>query len=155
MTCSDFECWLAAKADGSIDAKRARRLEAHLADCEACRQVLADQTRVYDALAATPMVTPQADFAARVNARIDESEGWLGLADFRAWTLRLAPVAAAAALVAMLWQPPTHQVSTTPAAAASTTFSPGSIADWDRDVSPNALLEAALRRVPGDDTHGR
>ena len=39
-----------------------------------------------------------ADFLARVNARIDETAGWFGLADFRLWTLRLAPAAAALAL---------------------------------------------------------
>ena len=152
MTCNDFESWLAAKADGSIDADRAALVDAHLAECEGCRRALADQTRVHETLAATPMAKPSADFAARVNARIDELEGWLGLADFRAWTLRLAPVAAAAALIAILWQPSARQTPATP--ASGTTFSPSSIADWNRDVSPNALLEAALRRVPGE-THVR
>ena len=44
-----------------------------------------------------------ADFLARVNARIDETAGWFGLADFRLWTLRLAPAVAALALIAVLW----------------------------------------------------
>lgn len=155
MTCREIEPWLAAKADGSIDADRGSLVDAHLAVCDGCRRVLADQRRVYETLAATPMAKPSAGFAARVNARIDQSEGWLGLADFRAWTLRLAPVAAAAALIAMLWQPQPQPASTMSARPASATFSPGSIADWDRDVSPNALLEAALRHVPGDNTHVR
>lgn len=152
MTCREIESWLAAKADGSIESDRGRRVDAHLAECEACRRALADQRRVFETLAATPMAKPDADFAARVNARIDDSEGWLGLADFRAWTLRLAPVAAAVALMAILW--PASARSATPSTAASTTFRPGSLADWDRDVSANALLEAALRQVPGD-THVR
>lgn len=150
MTCPEFESWLAAKADGSIDMHRRRVLDAHLAECDGCRRALADQVRVLEVLAATPVVSPRGDFAARINARIDESGGWLGLADFRAWTLRLAPVAAALALIAMLWRPSTPSSPTPAPTAASATFSPASIADWDRDVSPNALLEAALRDLPGD-----
>ena len=44
-------------------------------------------------------------FLARVNARINaDGTRWFALADFRAaWTLRLAPAAAAMALVAALW----------------------------------------------------
>jgi anti-sigma factor RsiW len=151
MTCRDIESCVAAKADGSIDGDRERLLDAHLAECDHCRRALADQVRVHEALAATPTARPPADFTARVNARIDDSEGWLGLADFRAWTLRLAPVAAAVVLIAMLWRPATPAAAPAPPAAASaTTFSPASIADWERDVSPNALLEAALRHVPGE-----
>ena len=153
MTCSDLEPWLAAKADGSIDADRARLLDPHLTACGACRRALADQRRVHEMLAAAPVLRPGTDFGARVNARIDALDGWLGLADFRVWTLRLAPVAAAVALIAMLWPASTPPAST-PSSATSAAFRPGSIADWERDVNPNALLAAALRKLPGE-THVR
>jgi len=81
-----------------------------------------------------------------VNARIDETAGWLGLANFRAWTLGLVPAAAALALVAVLWpsSPSATAISTTQSAPQAT-FSPSSASDWEHDVTANALLEAALR----------
>ena len=62
-----------------------------------------DQTLVAALLASTPPPDVPADFLARVNARIDETEGWFGVADFRLWTLRLAPAAAVLALITVLW----------------------------------------------------
>ena len=107
-----------------------------------------------DVVAAILRSTPPPDvrdgFLARVNARIDaggERAGWLGLADFRLWTLRLAPAAAALLLVAALWSVPSQAAPTIPAAAAAEpigSFSPASSTDWQKDVSGDALLEAAL-----------
>src|SRR5262249_2448447 len=107
-----------------------------------------DPENVSALLRATPPASVSADFLARVNARIDEAAGWLGLADFRAWTLGLVPAAVVLVLVAILW-PATAAapVSATLASAqpASTqTFIPSSYSDWQRDVTANALLEAAL-----------
>ena len=111
-----------------------------------------DQDPVAALLRATPPVTVPTDFLTRVNARIDDTAGWLGLADFRAWTLGLVPAAAALVLLAMLW--PTAPAATAASAAAtpaqaqvvsSRTFTPSSYSDWEQDVTANALLEAALR----------
>src|SRR5262245_61292244 len=113
-----------------------------------------DQEAVAAILRKTPQSEVPTDFLARVNARIDETAGWLGLADFRAWTLGLAPAAAALALVAVLWPFDSAQVRPAPQAASPTdspvtqsaaaTFSPASSGDWQSDVSGDALLEAAL-----------
>jgi hypothetical protein len=113
-----------------------------------------DQELVATALASRPTPTVSSGFLARVNARIDAAreEGWFGLADFRVWTLRLVPAAAALALIAILW--PASAASTrlqtsTPAVSAPATvtqrFTPSSASDWQRDVTANALLEAAMR----------
>ena len=103
-----------------------------------------DQTRVAAILSSMPPADVPADFAARVNARIDETSGLFGLADFRAWTLRLAPLAAGLALIALLWPAtPGRSSAVTPA----TSFSPTSVTDWQQDVSADALLAAALTRV--------
>ena len=106
-----------------------------------------DQALVSSVLASMPPPDVPADFVARVNARIDETAGWFGLADFRAWTLRLAPLAAGLALIAVLW-PGTAATSTTTASSSSvapaSTFSPTSATDWQQDVSADALLAAAL-----------
>jgi hypothetical protein len=93
------------------------------------------------------------DFLARVNARIDETAGWLGLADFRVWTLRLVPAAAAIAVIAILW--PGNATTTLPVTVPVPTaqvqsFSPASETDWQREMSGNALLEAAFHPVAAE-----
>jgi hypothetical protein len=90
-----------------------------------------------------------ADFLARVNAGIDEVSGWLGLANYRAWTLGLVPAAAVLALVAVLWTPAPSSPSLP--SNPSTSFSPASRTDWQRDVTSDALLDAALHHTKGAD----
>jgi hypothetical protein len=111
-----------------------------------------DHDPVAALLRATPPAPVSADFLTRVNARIDETAGWLGLADFRAWTLGLVPAAAVLVLLAILWPAApaanASPLSATPAQAqvvSSQTFTPSSYSDWEQDVTANALLEAALR----------
>src|SRR5436190_16238043 len=107
-----------------------------------------DQALVAAALASMPPPDVPADFLARVNARIDETSGLLGIADFRAWTLRLAPLAAGLALITALW-PETAATTTVPETSTTvqaSSFSPNSATDWLQDVSADALLAAALTR---------
>jgi hypothetical protein len=108
-----------------------------------------DQALIAAALASMPPPDVPGDFLSRVNARIDQSEGWFGVADFRAWTLRLAPVAAGLGLIAVLWPgAATSTTSSSPSSVtASTDFSPASATDWQQDVSADALLAAALTRA--------
>lgn len=112
-----------------------------------------DRDPVAAALRATapPDVSP--GFLAGVNARIDAAEGWLGVADFRVWTLRLAPIAAVLAMLALFGgstssssatTSTTSTTSSTSATTAASTFVPSRASDWQRDVSANALLRAAL-----------
>ena len=151
MTCTEVEPLLAPAADSLLDAARRAQLDAHLAGCEACRTALEDQRQVASILAwaAAPDVSPA--FLAAVNGRIDASDELLESVDFRWWTLRLAPIAAVLALVAYLG---VGARVTTTATQTSTqalaTFSPKDASDWDRDVTANALLEAALKPTDGD-----
>jgi hypothetical protein len=110
-----------------------------------------DQTRVTAVLASMPPPDVPADFVSRVNARIDETAGWFGLADFRLWTLRLVPAAAALALIGVLW-PASQTIAPAPSTAVSETaagFSPASASDWQQDVSGETLLAAALHGAAG------
>ncbi len=112
-----------------------------------------DQDLVAAILASTPPPVVRGDFVARVNVRIDETAGWLGLADFRLWTLRLAPAAVALALAALFWSTPsstTSVVTTSPSSPASS-FSPSSSNDWQTDVSGDAMIDAALSPRGGAD----
>jgi hypothetical protein len=114
-----------------------------------------EQDLVAAALGSLPPAEVRAGFVARVNARIDAGDGgWLAVADFRLWTLRLAPAVAALALVAALWSVPAQAPSAATATStsdAAATFSPASSGDWQKDVSGDALLEAALApRGAGD-----
>jgi hypothetical protein len=112
-----------------------------------------DQEAVAAVLRDMPRTGAGGDFLARVNARIDDTAGWLGLADFRAWTLGLLPTAALLVLLAIFWpasstvSTPAQPVVTTESSAApasTSAFSPASYSDWQRDVTANALLDAAL-----------
>jgi hypothetical protein len=113
-----------------------------------------DQALVAAVLASMPPQDVPADFLSRVNARIDETAGWLGLADFRVWTLRLAPAAAALALVALLW-PGTATTTPSPSSSSNTAapapnFTPASATDWQQDITGDALLDAALHTPARD-----
>jgi hypothetical protein len=112
---------------------------------------LDDQSVVAAVLASRPRPDVPADFLSRVNARIDETAGWFGLVDFRLWTLRLAPAAAALALIAVLWPTTASSSSASSPVSAepSATFSPASATDWQQDVSADALLDAALQPAAG------
>jgi hypothetical protein len=117
-----------------------------------------EQERVADVLRSMPPPDVRGDFVARVRARIeampDAAPGWFGLADFRAWTLRLAPVAFALGLVGVFWKTPSSPASSASASVVSpAAFSPSSSSDWQNDVSGDAMLEAAL--APGGGSRGR
>jgi hypothetical protein len=103
-----------------------------------------DQKFVAALLASTPAPEVSADFLSRVNARIDETEGWFGAADFRLWTLRLAPAAAVLALITVLWPGASSEATATVTTVAADTFRPAAQDDWQQEVSSDALLAAAL-----------
>jgi hypothetical protein len=112
-----------------------------------------DQTFVARVLESMPAPDVRGDFVARVNARIDGTAGWLGLADFRLWTLGLAPAALALVLAAVFWSVPssaTGAVTASPSSSASS-FSPSSSNDWQREVSGDAMIDAALAPRGGAD----
>ena len=97
---------IAREADGSaLDADERRQLESHLATCGACRDALDLQRAVTRVLHTRAAAAPRPGFAGRLSARIDHEDGgadWLAVANWRAWTVGLAPVAAALVLMAYL-----------------------------------------------------
>lgn len=152
MTCNDAHPRISRYADAASTLPAAEReaLEAHLAGCAACSRELEAQRLVAGMLRERLQTPVRPGLAARVAARIDgQEEGWLGLANWRAWTVGLAPVAAALLVAAYL----DIARSSTTAAAPST---PPSIHEWttgstsasDVFLQPSttgdALIEAVL-----------
>ena len=104
MNCDEARPFIVRDADGTVDGPtgeaRDRAVRLHLAACSACRDVRDAQRAVRVALAARPNRGTPPDFAARVMAKLEPTGSWLDAVDWRAWTLRLAPVATALFLVA-------------------------------------------------------
>ena len=118
MNCRQAEPLLARAADGTLDAERSRVLARHLDGCTDCRSALDMQRAMREVLTARPQAPTPLGFAARVMASLPEREpgaaaGWLDALNWRAWTLRLAPVAGALFVGAALGIGPSAEVAET------------------------------------------
>jgi anti-sigma factor RsiW len=149
--------------EGDLDAGDRELLVSHLARCPACTQALAVQAAVKRALADLPLAEVSTDFAARVRARVAPPQ-WLDAFNWRAWTIRLAPIAALLALLAVLpaqrgastdttqtvsgvldaWTASSAGASSHDTAGDATSSASQMQLLLNPDADPNALLAAAL-----------
>ena len=147
LSCSDAAPLIARHADGSpLDDVAAAALEKHLAACAGCRALAADQRLVLDVLRSRPVERVSPAFATRLARRLDEEAGFLGIADWRAWTFRLAPVAAAAVFAAALFSgadsaAPVDLEAWTVANAETTSRA---TLLWDTEITADSVLETML-----------
>ena len=156
MRCDDAERAVIARAAGRLDPAGARRLEAHLDGCPACRGAAADQDDVAAVLSARPDAAPPLGFATRVMARLDAPPTWLDVIDWRRWTVRLAPAAAALLVVAAVGLRPAEAVEpiefsdlvTGWVGADDAAESPALSLLWQEEVNDDILLEAVLTSGP-------
>jgi len=169
MNCPAAEPLIARYADHSASLGSAERqeLDLHIQVCEACRVVLQDQRHVARALRARLPEAVSPGFAARLAARLDaEPTGWLGIANWRVWTVTLTPVALALVFVAWLGGSASTQpsVPSTSAGQAETfeTWPASSAAAEPAAVflqssTGDALLEAVLTgaAAPAGDSDAR
>ena len=103
LSCADSERLIVRRADGApLDARLAAELDRHLEGCAACREALAAQDSVAAILRSRPADDVSPGFSTRLARRLDERTDFFDAIDWRAWTFRLTPVAAALALVAYL-----------------------------------------------------
>ena len=103
LFCADSERLIARRADGApLDPRLAAELDRHLEGCAACREALAAQDSVAAILRSRPADDVSPGFSARLARRLDERTDFFDSIDWRVWTFRLTPVAAALALVAYL-----------------------------------------------------
>ena len=157
MTCSDAERVIGRYADDpdALAAPDRTALDRHLAGCEACRIGVDDQRTVARLLGSRPIETVRPGFAARLTVRLDaEPQGILALANWRAWTATLAPLAAALVFVAWSGTASTTTVTApaVPAAAAPETFAAwteanagaGRAAVFLQQSTSDVLLESVL-----------
>lgn len=155
MLCNDLAQFIARRADDSESddpdslGAQARAMvpliDAHLDECAACRAALENQRAVSAWLRMRPADRLSPHFASRLAARLDDASGWFGIADWRAWTLRLAPVAAALALATYLGLGASTQ---TPATleewTLGTTESSTESLLWESGVSVESVMETML-----------
>ena len=151
---------IARYADDADGMPRADRewVHAHLASCASCRTALEEQRGVAGLLRGRLETAAGPGLSARVSARIDAEDagdaGWLGLANWRAWTAGLLPVAGALTIAAFLAGDTTRTESYDATADASTsTFDDWTAPSGSRGpasallqpgTSGDALLEAVL-----------
>jgi anti-sigma factor RsiW len=112
--CEDRIPTLVRAADGTLPVAERAALETHIAACAGCAEALADQQSMRGMLTvlAEEPVTTHVGVRVLAELRADASPssvpGWLDTLDWRRWTWRLVPVAAALALgVAGVAQTPT------------------------------------------------
>ncbi len=151
--CTSFTSWLVRAAEDRLAPPEQAQLDAHLTSCDACRQALADQRSVRMLLQTHPVDGAPLGFDTRVMAAIAaEAErrhsSWFDSLDYRRWTWRLLPVAAALALV-IAAVTPTDAASpsvenTGTTLAQSTDNLPVSAALWSESVSESSLLSLML-----------
>ena len=137
LSCDDVRRALArwSDDDAALDAVMHARLDAHLQTCASCRAELHAQRNVAAWLRSRPADRVSPQFAARLAAALDDASGWLGMADWRAWTLRLTPVAALLAAFVLL--------------GSSQSESSPTLDDWTLDADDTSSTATLL--LPSDE----
>ncbi len=101
--CQSMARSILESVEGTIGREDRERLTAHVTECAACRAALAEQVAVKQWLMELPWPDVSPGFAARVRMRLTDTPAWLEVANWRGWTLRLAPLAAL--LLVLVWMP--------------------------------------------------
>ncbi len=146
LTCETAGRFIARYVDGVLAEPDRAAVEAHLESCAACAASVRTQREVA-AILRDRVPEPGVDLVSRVSARLDEEAGVFGLANWRAWTLGLAPLAAALMLAAYLGLGAAAS-TTTPASATSDEWSATTAAQTSVLMQPgtsgDVLVEAVL-----------
>ena len=158
MSCDDVERAVIARAAGRLDPAGVERLEAHLDGCPACRGAASGQVDVAAVLSARPDAAPPPALVTRVMAHLDDPPTWLDVINWRRWTVRLAPVAAALLVVAAVGLGPAEAVEpiefsdlvTDWVGADDAAALPAFSLLWQDEVTDDTLFEAVLAASPGE-----
>jgi len=74
MQCSRWDELMSLHLDGALSPDQQQQLQAHLADCQACREQWTLVSWLSARLKAEPPAAPAPHFAARVTARLEQRE---------------------------------------------------------------------------------
>lgn len=74
MQCYKWDEWMSLHLDGLLSPGQQEQLQAHLADCQTCREQWATLSWLSVRLKAEPLATPAPDFTTRVTARLEQRE---------------------------------------------------------------------------------
>ena len=133
--------------DGTLPRYPRAELESHLATCERCRRLVANQEIARRAVRSLPMPTVSPAFSARARQRTAGPVAWLDLANWKAWTLGMMPAMALLALG--VWLPFQRDTSWSMAAVLDY-WGRGATSDQemqmilDPDTDAGTVLDAAL-----------
>lgn len=146
-----FDQLLAQAADDTLAPAQRAELDAHLLTCDACRARLAEQ-RDARAILMARAVLPVRDLSAGIRSLLEAERPWIDRLNinWRVWSLRVAPVAAALAIVAVMLVRAVDTASTSDATVAATTESSSSVASalWNGEASDDTLLTVLLHASP-------
>jgi anti-sigma factor RsiW len=135
--CEPMARSILASVDGTLPPAEQERFARHLASCPGCREAVAEHAAVKARLGELPFARVSSAFTERLMRRLAEP-AWLDIANWRVWTLRLAPIAALLALLASL----------SPSAGTSSPDSlPAVLESWatvEEDVQMRRLLNPAV-----------
>ena len=106
MNCVAFERHLHAYVDGELAVSEMLAADAHLSECAECQALAARERRFRQLLRRQPRESAPFEFRARITRRIRRAEQ---LAIVRPWLI--APIAAVAAVLALVLWPTTHASS--------------------------------------------
>lgn len=106
MNCVEFERHLHAYVDGELAASEMLAADAHLAACEECQALAARERRFRQLLRRQPRESARSEFRARITRQLRRAEQ---RAVVRPWLI--APIAAAAAVLAIVLWPSTQPSS--------------------------------------------
>jgi hypothetical protein len=148
LSCEEAARYLLYAADDATLLDHASRaaLNDHMSHCGECRRELEDQAAVAALLRTRPPDVPSLEFSAALRAHLDAASGWLSLADWRRWTVRLLPGTCILVLAAFV--APSHTSVRQGSALRGAPTISGSAASeailWDFGAPPDAVVEAML-----------
>jgi anti-sigma factor RsiW len=152
--CDAFISLIVRAADGALSGEDTARLETHAATCAGCRRALADQRAVHQHLAQVDW-SASPGFEAAVMDAVRADSPWTERWNWRAWTLRLVPVAAIFAVVAVGVMRTTASSSAPQAPTTMRSLDLGRLASasdqapvasalWSSSISDESLLSLVL-----------
>ena len=100
--CADFADRLVRAAETPDLEAIEPALAAHLQRCDSCRAALEEQRQIRTMLAARPAMAASPALRVRVREAVERERTWTAVIDFRRWTWRLVPVAAAVVLLTIV-----------------------------------------------------